>query len=425
MLEIEISLVLLVVCILFSAFFSGTEAAFLATRRYRLRHLAESGSASAAIAERMLERPERFLSTVLVGNNLVNTAAAALATAITTALLDADGAAVLIATLATTALLLLFGEITPKTIAARHAERSMVIVARPFRLLSLVLTPIAMAFAWFASSVARLSGGARRAVVSVEELRTLVTTGVEEGTVEEQEAELVKKVFRFGDRMVREVMTPRTEIAWVQAGTTFKEFLEVYAEHSHSHFPIYGEGTDEVIGVLSIKDVLRSLSSNSLLLNSSVTEVQRPAYFVPETKRLADLVEEMRTRRTQIALVVDEFGGISGLVTFRRVVEELVGRVEEPDEPESYQSLDERTVIVDGLIHIEELAERLHIHLPPGDGQYETVAGFILAELGHIPQEGEQVVHEQYRITVQKMHGPRIDEVMIQTEQPATQEQGS
>lgn len=411
-----LSLALLVIFFLLSAFFSGTEAAFLASQRYRLRHLATNGSASAQMVERMMERPERFLSTVLVGNNLFNTAAAALATAIAVSLVKEEQTAIIGATIVTTVVLLLVGEITPKTIAVRHAERLMVLVARPFLVISFILAPVSVVFGWFAGLVAGTVGGTRRSVTSVEELRSLVTTGVEEGTFEQREAELVRKVFRFGGRMVREVMTPRTEIAWVRSGATFSEFLRIYNEHAHSHFPIYGEEPDEVVGVLSIKDVFRNQANDSLTANSSVTEMQRTAYFVPETKRMAELLEELRAHRTRLALVVDEFGGIAGLVTLSRVVEELVGKVEDPDESSAFQAVDERTVVVDGLLHIDDLAEQLGIELPDGDGQYETVAGFLLNQLGHIPQEGELVLYGSYRLTVKQMDGPRIDEILIQSE---------
>lgn len=410
--------VLLGICLVFSAFFSGTEAAFLASQHHRLRHLAASGSASAQIVEKMVDRPERFLSTVLVGNNIVNTAAAAITTAIAVSVISNPEIAVLSATAVTTLALLIFGELTPKTVAARHAERSMLVLARPFRVVAFILTPLTIAFGAFAALIAHMVGGSRRSVVSVEELQTLVRTGVEEGSVEEQEAELVRKVFRFGDRMVREVMTPRTEIAWVKAGTTFQEFLGHYGGAAHSRFPVFADEQDQVVGILSIKDILRGQASGVLSPNSSVTTTLRPAYFVPETKRIADLLEELREQRTQVALVVDEFGSIAGLVTLRRLVEELVGRVEEPGEETTFQELDERTVIVDGSLRIEELREQLDILLPSGEGRYETVAGFILEQLGHVPQAGEEVQHGTYRLTVEKMQGPRIDRVVIRTEQP-------
>ena len=412
-----LSIALLGACLLFSAFFSGTEAAFLATQRHRLRRLAATGSSSAATVERLMDRPERFLSTVLVGNNLFNTAAAALATTIAVSVIGAsDAIAVLWATGTVTVALLVIGEITPKTVAVRHPERLIVFVVQPFRILSLFLAPIAFVFNIFASGLARVIGGSPGGVATVEELRTLVTSGVEAGTVEEHEAELVENVFRFGDKMVREIMTPRSEVAWIKAGTTFSEFLTTYAEQSHSRFPVYDEEPDQVIGIVSIKDVLRSQAAGDLLMNSSITSSLRPAHYVPETKRIADMVEEMRRDRSPISLIVDEFGGIAGLVTLRRLVEEVVGRVEEDDEPTVFQTLDERTVQVDGFMNIEELQNQLHIALPDGGSDYETVAGFIMTHLGHIPTEGEEVKYGLYTLTVLRMIGTRIEEVMIRSE---------
>ncbi|MDA1097192.1 MAG: hemolysin family protein [Chloroflexi bacterium] len=415
--EIEtLSLALLGACLLLSAFFSGTEAAFLATQRHRLHTLATRGSATARTAERMMERPERFLSTVLVGNNLFNTAAAALATSIAVSLVENSQAAVLAATGIVTALLLIVGEITPKTVASRHAERTLIMVLHPFRVMAVVLAPVSFLFGLFASLVARLSGGAKRSVVSVEELRTLVMTGVEDGTVEQQSGELFRNVFRFGDRMVREVMTPRSEIAWVRSGTTFAEFLSDYSANAHSRFPVYDDSPDQVLGIVSIKDLLRSQAAGELLLNSSVTTNLRATFYVPETKRVADLLQEMREHRAPVALVVDEFGSIAGLVTLRRLVQEVVGRVDEEGEPAAFESLDATTIQVDGLLHIDELADELHIALPDGGTDYETVAGFIMTSMGKIPAEGDEVRHGPYRLTVERMDGPRIEVVLIHRE---------
>ena len=411
-----ISLVLLAIFFLLSAIFSGTEAAFLAAQRHRLRNRAEAGSSSAAIAERMKEEPERFLSTLLVGNNLFNTAAAALATTIAVAVVDNSEQAILIATVVMTIALLVISEITPKTIGARHAERVMVFVARPFSVLTLVLTPVAITFSMFAGLVGRATRGNRHTLVDLSELSTLVRTGVEEGTVEEREAQLVQKVFEFGDHMVREIMTPRTEIVWVRNGTTLAEFLDVYAQHTHSHFPIAAEDPVGVAGILSIKTVLQKHATGQLTMNSSVTADLRDTHFVPETKRIDDLMDEMRAHRSRMVMVVDEFGEISGLVTLSRVIELIVGRVDDPGDPLAFQAVDERTVRVDGILHIEELAEQLDIHLPEGDGEYETIAGFVLKQLGRIPVEGDVIVHGPYAITVEHMQGARIDEITVRTE---------
>ena len=415
--EVEtISLALLGLSFLFSAIFSGTEAAFLASQPHRLRHLAENGSRGARIAAGMKERPERFLSTLLVGNNLTNTAAAAIATSIALTLLENSEQGLVAATVITTIALLVFAEITPKTVGARHAERVMVILAPPFRVFSFVFAPVTIVFTTFAGFVAWLTGGTRRAVVNAQEFRAMIRTGVEQGTVEEREAELVHKVFQFGDRMVREIMTPRTEIIWVRNGTTLSEFLEIYARHSHSHFPVLGDEPDTVAGILAIKSVLHKHALGELTMNSSITTDLRETHFVPETKMIDDLMDEMRAQRSRMVMVVDEFGDISGLVTLSRAIELIVGRVDDPGDPQAFQAVDERTVRVDGIMHIDELAEQLNIHLPDGDGEYETIAGFVLKQLGRIPEEGEALVHGPYEITVAQIHGARIDEVTVRTE---------
>jgi CBS domain containing-hemolysin-like protein len=410
-----LNILLLLLFILASAFFSGTEAAFLSSQRHRLRQLSANGSKTALIADKFLDEPEKFLSVVLVGNNLFNTAAAALMTAVAMSIIGPKNA-VIFGTIATTIILLLAGEITPKTIAARYPEKVLILIARPFQIIRIILIPISLIFTAFSHILVKSIGGKKQSVTGTEELKSLVNVGVEEGTVEENEANLVRKAFLFGDRMVREIMTPRNEIIWIKSGTTFNEFLEIYTEHSYSFFPIQGEKEDEIIGVLSIKDVMGSHALGKLNNNSPVTQENRVTYFVPETKKIGELLEELKVRRNRLALVIDEFGDVSGLVTLSRVVEELVGKVEEPGEPSSYIAVDERTVVVDGSLHIGELEEQLNIHLPDGDGQYETVAGFMLRQLEHIPTAGELVIHEEYRLTVKTMNGPRIDEVVIQSE---------
>ena len=411
-----ISLVLLGLSFLLSAIFSGTEAAFLASQPHRLRHRAEAGSRGARIATRMKERPERFLSTLLVGNNLMNTAAAAIATSIALTLLENSEQGLVAATIVTTIALLIFSEITPKTIGARHAERVMVLLAPPFRLLSFILAPVTFGFTMFAGLVAWLTGGTRRAVVDTQELSTMIRTGVEQGTVEAREAQMVQKVFQFGDRMVREIMTPRTEVIWVRNGTTLAEFLDIYARHSHSHFPVQADEPDGVEGILSIKSVLHKHAMGELTMNSSITTDLRETHYVPETKRIDDLMDEMRAQRSRMVMVVDEFGDISGLVVLSRAIELIVGRVDDPGDPQAFQAVDEQTVRVDGIMHIDELAEQLNIHLPDGDGEYETIAGFVLKQLGRIPEEGEAIVHGPYQITVAQIQGARIDEVTVRTE---------
>ena len=225
--------------------------------------------------------------------------------------------------------------------------------------------------------------------ISEGELRTLIDIGEEEGVLEPSEAELLQKVFRFGDMQVREVMTPRPEIIGVQRDAKLGEFLSVYGAHSHTRFPVYNESSDDIIGILSAKDVLRTMADNGgLALDATVTDVTREPLFVPETKRTAELFSEMRSNGKQMAIIVDEYGGLAGLVTLKRLSEEVVGAHGEEDAApeEEYEHIGENTFQVEAAMSIDEANDELDLSLP--DGEFDTVAGFILDKLGRIPQEG-------------------------------------
>ena len=231
--------------------------------------------------------------------------------------------------------------------------------------------------------------------------------------VEREEAEMLESVFRFGDRQVREVMTPRTEMAFVERGATLREFLEIYAEHSHTRFPVFKGTTDNIVGILSAKDILNAMSTRDIPYDEIVTAVIRDSFFVPETKRIAELFDELRQSGNQMAIAIDEFGGIAGLVTLKRLLEEVVGRVgEEGARPEEeYEALGENTFQVDGGMSIDEVNEELGLDL--AEGEFETVAGFVLDILGHIPSPGEQVEYGDLKVEVTEMNDHKIEAVKL------------
>jgi putative hemolysin len=373
-----IYLVLFFVCLLFSAFFSSSEVAFISLQRMRLRHLATTEGSEGATAKQvatMTEKPERLLTTVLLGNNLVNTAAAALATIVVASFLT-KGQAVLVSTVGVTIVLLIFGEVFPKVTATRYGERLAFLYATPMRALIWILAPIASIFVWIADKLARLIGAhpSSRKLTSEEEIRTALTVGVEEGTLMEAEAEMLERVFRFGDRQAAELMTPRPDITWVERGTTFADFLAIYAETPHSRFPVYQDTIDNVVGVLWIKDVLMAQAKGQLKEDKPVDEMVRPGYFVPESKPVAELLSELQKSGSHIAVVVDEFGGTAGLVTMELLLEEIVGELgdELAKRHKSYEPMGENSFQIDGNMRIEEANEQLTLGLPEGD--YETVA---------------------------------------------------
>ena len=412
------SLILIGLCIILSAFFSSSEAAFLALERIRLMHLLNTNKPGAQRVAGLLKRPERLLSTILLGNNLVNVAFTALITVVSLNLLGEgrETLATILATVAGTALLLIFGETIPKTIAVHQAERISFWYARPLKMLEFVFWPIIFLLQGMTNWTTKLLGVNPEARDSITEgeLLTLIDIGEAEGTFEPSEAELLQNVFRFGDRQVREVMTPRPEMVSVQHSTTLSEFLNVYGAHSHTRFPVYNDSSENIIGILSAKDVLRAMARNGgMELDATVTDVIRNPLFVPETKRTAELFEEMRKDGHQMAIIVDEYGGLAGLVTLKRLSEEVVGaHGEEGEAPEDeYESLDDNTFQVEAAMSIDEANEELELNLP--DGDFDTLAGFVLDKLGHIPDEGEILEYEDLKIEVIEMRALKIEIIKV------------
>ena len=405
-------LILLLVALLLSAFFSGSEAAFLSIQRGKLAYLTKSGVKGADKVAQIAGHPEKLLPTVLTGNNLVNTAAAVLGTTIALSYLEPT-IAIIVATAGVTILLVIFSEIIPKTVAAKNSERFAIIVVGPLLLAQTLLLPAVWVLERLSRSVGRLFGVSDAVMVAEGEIRALIDTGREVGAVEASEARLLENVFRFGDRQIREVMTPRTEIIAIEKGATLESFLNVYQEHSHTRFPIFDGTMDDVIGTLSVKDVVRAMTAGEIGPEDDVTHVLREAYFVPETKLVGQLFHELRQSGYQVVMVADEFGGLAGLVTLKQMVEEIVGRVSDEGVPESeeYQAIDANTFQADAGMRVEEANAQLDLDIP--DGEYETLAGFLLTRFGHIPGEGEFVHHNGFQLQILEMKGVRIEQVRV------------
>ena len=418
------SFVLLAVFLFFSAFFSGSEAALLSVQRVRLRRMVSEKTAGAARVERMIEHPERLLPPILLGNNLVNTGAAAIATSIMLLLITDENAAVAAATAVVTIVLLIFGETIPKTVAARHAERVSIVVAPVIQGIGWVLKPISLILQAISLTIAKLfGGGSLSRLITEEEIKAMVEVGSESGAVEQGEAEMIRRVLSFGDRRVSELMTPRPEIVAVKAGATIRDFLNQYGENYHTRFPVVRDQLDDVVGMIGVKDVVRAVAGGADLDSPAPMELRSPR-FVPETKGLDDLFDEMRSNGDAIVMVADEYGGVAGLVTFKRLVESIVGRVEdEADEDGSMpqvEVLDEHTAYLDGGLTIADANEQLALDLP--SGEYETVAGFLLERLGSIPEVGAEVAFANLHFAVLEMRGVRIGRVRV-TRDPEPEEE--
>jgi putative hemolysin len=374
----------------------------------------------------MIQKPEKFLAVVLLGINLANTAAAALGTQLAISLWGEAG--ILYATILITVVILIFAETTPKTFAAQHAERMATIYVRPLGVISWVLTPFVWTLSQIANGFARVFGGVPepKSLASPEEIRSMISVGHKEGTVEADEAKLLHKVFEFGNRPVREVMIPRPEVVAITEDSMLSDLLALYAESPMSRFPVYKENMDNVVGILSVKDVMMALAKGAVTEESPITELVRSPYFTPESKRTDELFAEMRDNNYRMAVVIDEYGGTAGIVSLSRLVEEIVGEVgdELAGVEKDYEIINEYTFQIDGSMRIDEANEEMALDLPE-DEEYETVAGFILSLLGHIPQTNEQLWYRGLKMVITEMRGLKIEQVLLTKERQANGENSS
>ena len=424
--SVAIYISLLIVSLAFSAVFSATEAVLLSIQRVRIQYLVRSEVPGAQLVARLVENPQRFLPTILLANNLSNTAAAALGTAIAVELMDSQGAAVLAATAVVTVILLIFGEAIPKTLGVRHAESASFVIARPVVMLGRVLLPFVWVLNHVVSFVLKPLGGAGpRDSVTEEEVKAMISVGRESGAVASLEARLMERILRFADHQVREVMTPRTELIWVERGTELGQFLATFGRQPRSHYPIFEETQNNVTGILSSSEVLKGLALQRIGFGGDVTVLARKPVFVPETKLAAEILEELQESDTTAVIAVDEFGDIGGIVTIVQLGEEIMGPLEFQEgineEEEEVEALDEATFVVDGAMHLHDLNERIGLSLP--EGEYETIAGFLLEGLGNIPVEGQQYQQGNVTFTVTEMDGLRVDKVRISYTAPPEPEE--
>ena len=361
----------------------------------------------------MVTNTERLLSTILLGNNLVNVAFTAVVTALAVKWLKEGPVAVAAATIVGTGLLLIFGEIIPKSLAVKKSERVSFLYARPLKLIELSLYPLILFLQWLSRTTQSIFGQEQEEVVTEGEILSMIDLGEAEGTVEPNEAEMLENVFRFGDTQVREIMTPRTEIIVMDRGTTLNDFLNIYSEHSHTRFPIYKDTNENIVGIISAKDVLRILSTKGINGNDSVTDVIRDAHFVPETKWASELFEELRHAGNQMAICLDEYGGLAGLVTLKRLTELIVGKVgEEGESPEiEYENIMPNVFQIEGGMDIADANSEMDLELP--EGEYETIAGFVLDQIGEIPKINDEFEYEDMTFRILEMDRFRVESLLI------------
>ena len=413
--------ILIVICLVISAFFASAEVAIVSMSRIRIKYLLSNDVKFADILESFKANPGIFLSAILLGNNLVNMAIAAMATVIFVDLLGEENLGALIATIVATIVLLIFGDVVPKTLATQHNEKLALAYAVPIQIIIWVLYPFVWALNKISAGFTRVTADSHGNRVTIDEavIRTAIDVGEAEGVWKEAEADMIQRAFEFSDRPVRDVMQPRTEISFIEEGTCLKEFLDTYKEHPHSRFPIYHDTPDNVTGMLTVKDVLMAMAKGEISEDDPIDKLIRPAYFVPETKRLGELVTEMRDHNYHMAIVIDEFGGVAGIANLEHLAAEILGNI--GDEMKSNEReivpIDANTYEVDGSLRIEEANDQLKLDLP--EGEYDTVGGFILSHLGRIPNQGDRFKYRNLTIVITEMANRKIERITITREKNA------
>ena len=376
-------------------------------------NLVEEGDKRAIEIEKLLSKPNEFLSTILVVNSVAVIVASSMSTVLALRFSPTYGE--LIATILISLVVLIFCEITPKTAAVQNPLRWARVFVRPVRITAWLLQPVVGALGAVTNSLVRLVGGQvkhRGPFVTEEELRLLVSVGEEEGVLEEEETEMIHSIFEFADTTVREVMIPRIDMVTLESDATVDEAVDLALQGGFSRIPVYEESIDNIIGVLYTKDMLKQLREGRN--DHSIRDLVRPAYFVPETKKLDDLLREIQQKHVHMVIIVDEYGSVAGLVTIEDLVEEIVGDIQDEYDREEklYEKVNEDIYIFNAKINIDEFNDIMDMEL--ADTDYETLGGFLYAQLDKIPNAGDTITFNDMIFTVLTTRGRRITQVRVE-----------
>ena len=413
-------LIILCILLLLSGYFSSAETALTTVNKIRMRSLAEEGNKRARTVLEITEDSGKMLSAILIGNNIVNLSAASLTTSLAYSL---GGSAVAFASGLLTVLILLFGEITPKTMATIHAEKMSLIYAPVIHIFMKLMTPLIFIINSLSLGVLfllRIDPNDKNRAMTETELRTIVDVSHEDGVIESEEKEMIYNVFDLGDAKAKDVMVPRVHVTFADVDSTYEELIEIFREDKFTRLPVFEETTDNVIGTINMKDLL--LFDNKKEFH--VRDILREAYFTYEYKNISELLVEMRQASFNIAIVLDEYGETAGLITLEDLLEEIVGEIrDEYDENEEdfVEQIGEREYIIEGSINLEDLNDRLNLDLSSDD--YDSLGGLIIEHLDRLPEAGDEVTTEEgIRMVVETLDKNRVEKVHVYLPEPDTDE---
>jgi putative hemolysin len=421
--------IFLFVLILLSALFSLSETAITSVSRIKIKHMFDQKVKGSKALFRLRENPSKLLGTVLVGNNVVNIAASSLVTSMMISYMEKLGMAhigyaVGIAVGLMTFVILIFGEITPKTIALKNADKVALLTAPFIEVLSTILQPLVQLLTFISFPIIRLFGARipeKGPFMSREEIRVLLAVSEKEGQIEEEEREMISSIFEFGSTVAREVITPRPDMIALEVNEPVDKMISVMVETGHSRVPVYEGTIDNILGVVYAKELLKLAGKGGS--NATLREFLRPLLFIPESKKVNELLHQMQAARSHIAVIVDEYGTTVGLVTLEDLIEEIVGEIHDEFEKEerSVIQIDKNLWEVNAKIAISDLNKQLGINIP--EGEYDTISGFVISLLGKVPVVGDTVKYDGISMSVERIHKRRITRIkLIKLDKTETEE---
>lgn len=413
--DLYIYLFFIIILIFLSAFFSASETAFIAFGRHHFQKIAEKDEKKAIRLGFWFKNPQKILVTALVGNNVVNILAAVLLTIVS--LRYWPKLHPMAVTLILTFIILVFGEIIPKSFAKKYSESIAYHLSPVVRFFSFLFTPVVKFLLVFSRGLVKVFGGnigSLFPVLTEDDLKAMIIAGEEEGILEEEEKNMIDSIFNLGDTFVKEIMTPRVNIVAVTNNNPANEILRLIAREGYSRLPVYRENLDKIVGIVYVKDIIAYGFNNSPAQEKAKAEdFMREAYFIPETKKVSDLMKELQNKKMQMAIIVDEYGGTAGIVTMEDLVEEIVGEIsdEYKKEIKELTHLADGSFLVHGGMEIEKANEMMELDIP--EGEFETIAGFVLAHFGKFPVKGEGFIYGGHEFTVYEADHKKVRFVRI------------
>ncbi len=415
--EFSLRILLFVLLIILSGFFSGSEAAFFSLSREMVDRLRESKSKAARRVVALLINPSHLLITILVGNTIVNVAAASIAALLTNDLSLRFGfshnLAILIEIVVVTLVLLIFSELTPKVFAVKNPYKFAAAVSFPMSLLKVLLLPIVMILDHFPTLISGLiSRRIKKHLLSKEEIKTLIEFSEERGALEEDEKEMIHSIFEFSKTVVKEIMVPRIDMVCAEKNISLDGLIKIIHTEGHTRIPLYDDKVDNILGIIHAKELLPFISNGNRKIDLS--SLARPAMFVPESKRIDELLNEIQAEKQHMAIVVDEYGGTAGLITLEDIIEEIVGEIQDEYDKEKplYRKIDENRYLIDAKIDLDELNEDLNLNLP-NNKSYESLGGFIFDLTGAVPKKDQMIEFGPYKFVIEKIKKNRIVQVLL------------